>query len=142
MLQLLWPIALIVLSDTFYHICAKASPEAIHPMAALTITYAVGTVGCLALFFVLNKGGSLMAEYRKLNWAPFVLGLVVIGLEAGSLYAYRAGWQVNTMSVVKASLLAVILIFVGKFVYHEPITWNKIVGLTLYVAAVFFMNLQ
>jgi len=142
MFQLLWPIVLIVFSDTFYHICAKASPESVHPMAALTITYAVGTVGCLALFFVLTKGGNLFDEYRKLNWAPFVLGFVVIGLEAGSLYAYRAGWQVNTMSVVKASMLAVILVFVGKYVYHEPITWNKITGLVLYVAAVFFMNMQ
>lgn len=142
MFNYIWPVALIVLSDTFYHICTKSSPESVHPMAVLTVTYFVGMVGCIALFFVLNRGGSLVAECRKLNWVPFVLGLAIIGLEAGSLYAYRNGWAVNTMSVVKASAVAAVLLFVGRFLYNEPITWNKIVGLALYVAAVFFINLK
>jgi len=142
MFNYIWPVALIVLSDTFYHICTKSSPEGVNPMAVLTVTYFVGFVGCIALFFMLNKGGSLIAEYKKLNWAPFVLGLVIIGLEAGNIYAYRFGWQVNTLPIVKGAILAIVLIFVGRFMFHEPITWNKLVGIVLCMAGIVFINLK
>ena len=38
MLSYIWPIALVVLANTFYQICAKATPEAMNPLAALTVT--------------------------------------------------------------------------------------------------------
>jgi len=140
MFNYIWPVALIVLSDTFYSICTKSSPADMNPMAALTVTYFIGMVGSLAMFFILSKDGSLMAEYRKLNWAPFVLGLVIIGLEVGSIYAYRFGWQVNTLPIVKGAILAIVLIFVGRFVFHEAITWNKIVGIVLCMAGIVFIR--
>ncbi len=49
-------------------------------MALLTITYAVGTVCSAVMYFVMNRGGNLMAEYSKLNIAPFLHGISVVGL--------------------------------------------------------------
>jgi hypothetical protein len=60
-----------------------------------TVTYTVSTVFSAVIYFVLNRGGNLILEYRKLNWAPFAFGIVLVGLEAGWIYAYKAGWQVK-----------------------------------------------
>lgn len=128
MFAYVWPLGLVVLSNVFYQICAKSVPEKMNPFASLTITYLVGAIASLILFFILNHDGNLVEEYRKTNVAPFILGLVIVGLEVGYIYAFKAGWQVSTAQIVQAALLAVILIFVGYFVYHESLTWNKIVG--------------
>ena len=60
-----WPIALIVFSNVFYNICSKQTPEGIHPLAALTVTYLVSAVGSGILFYILTPGGSLLGEYKK-----------------------------------------------------------------------------
>ena len=86
----IWPIALVILSNIVYQICAKSAPEAMHPLASLTVTYFVGAVCSLLLFFVLERGGNLLREYAKVNWAPFVLGLVIVGL-ASSMPTSWAG---------------------------------------------------
>ena len=50
----IWPIALVVLANTVYQVCAKSVPDAMNPLASLTITYAVGAVFSLALYLLLN----------------------------------------------------------------------------------------
>lgn len=52
-------------------------------------------VRLIILFFAFGEEKNLIKELAKLNWAPFVLGLVIVGLEAGWIYAYKAGWQVS-----------------------------------------------
>ena len=44
MFSYIWPIALAILSNVLYHICAKTTPEGIHPFASLTATYLTGAV--------------------------------------------------------------------------------------------------
>ena len=41
MFSYVWPIALVVLSNVVYHICAKSLPAAMNPLASLTVTYLV-----------------------------------------------------------------------------------------------------
>ncbi len=142
MISFIWPLILIVLSNTVYQICTKTVPEGANPFATLTATYAVGTVVCTVLFFVTNHGGNLIKEYAKFNWSPFVLGLVIVGLEAGYIYAYKAGWQVSTLPVVQSAFLAVTLIVVGAFLYHENVTWNKIAGIIVCIAGLFLINMK
>ncbi len=140
MFNYIWPIALVVLSNVVYQICAKSVPERMNPFASLTVTYLVGAVVSAVLYFALGPGGSLIKEYGKLNWAPFVLGIVIVGLEAGWLYAYKAGWQVSTGFIVQSSFLAAALLFVGFLLYHEALTWNKIVGVVICLIGLVFIN--
>ena len=142
MFNYIWPLGLVVLSNVFYQICAKAVPNKMNPFASLTITYAVSAVASLIMFFALSKGGNIIAEYQKTNWAPFVLGLVIIGLEVGYIYAYKAGWPVSVAQIVQASILGVILIFVGYMLYKEAITWNKIVGVIVCLAGLGLINMK
>ncbi len=51
MFSYIWPIALIVLSNTVYQICAKSVPEGMDPMASLTVTYLVAALASGILFF-------------------------------------------------------------------------------------------
>ncbi len=140
MLSYAWPIALVVLSNVVYQICAKSVPERINPFASLTVTYLVGALASAVLYYALGSGGDLLKEYGKLNWAPFVLGIVIVGLEAGWIYAYKAGWQVSTGFIVQSAFLAAVLLFVGYFLYHEALTWNKLVGVAICLVGLFFIN--
>lgn len=140
MFAYIWPVALVVLSNTFYQICAKSVPDGMNPLASLTVTYLIGAAVSCAMYYLLNRNANLIREFRLLNWAPFVLGIVIVGLEVGFIYAFRAGWQVSMAQIVSATVLAVILIFVGYLLYHEAITWNKIIGIIVCLAGLVLIN--
>ena len=146
MLNYIWPLALVVLSNTFYQICAKSVPGEMNPLASLTITYVVGAVVSAVLYLLVGRSDRsgnmvrLLSEWGKTNWAPFVLGIVIVGLEVGYIYAYKAGWPVSTAQIVQAAVLAVILIFVGRLLYGEAVTWNKVVGIIVCLGGLGLIN--
>ena len=142
MISYIWPIALGVFSNVVYQICAKSVPAGMNPLASLTVTYLVGALASAVLYFLLNHDGSLIKEYSKLNWAPFVFGLVVVGLEVGWIYAYKAGWQVSTGNIIQSCFLAAALIFVGFLLYHEALTWNKLVGVAICLVGIIIINIK
>ena len=142
MISYIWPIALVVFSNVVYQICAKSVPAGMNPLASLTVTYLVGALASAVLYFLLNHYGSLIKEYSKLNWAPFVFGLVVVGLEVGWIYAYKAGWQVSTGNIIQSCFLAAALIFVGFLLYHEALTWNKLVGVAICLVGIIIINIK
>jgi len=142
MIHYIWPLALVVLSNVFYQICAKSVPQSMNPLASLTVTYLIGAAASFVLYFILNRGSSLLNEYGKLNAAPFVLGLAVVGLEVGYIYAFKAGWPVSSAQIVQSAALAVILIFVGALLYKEPVTWNKIVGILVCLAGLGLISMK
>ncbi len=142
MFSYVWPIALVVFSNVVYQICAKSVPEGINPFASLTVTYLTGAIVSAVLYFLLEHGNGLVREYGKLNWAPFVLGIVIVGLEAGWIFAYKAGWQVSTGFIVQSAFLATMLLFVGYFLYHEALTWNKLAGVAICLLGLVIINIK
>lgn len=111
-----------------------------NPFASLIITYLVGAIVSAVLYFTLGHDSSLIHELRKTNWVPFALGIVIVGLEAGWIYAYKAGWQVSTGFIVQSAVLAGGLLLVGFLLFHERITWNKIVGVVICLIGLIFIN--
>ena len=83
MFSYVWPIALVVTANIVYLICAKSVPDKMSPFASLTVTYLIGAVISGILYFTVGKGENLIKELGKLNWAPFVPGIVIAELEAG-----------------------------------------------------------
>ena len=142
MFSYVWPIALVVLSNVVYQICAKGVPASIDPFASLTITYLVGALSSAAMYFLLNRHGNIVRELTKTNWAPFVLGFVIVGLEVGYIDEYKAGWKVSVAPVVQSAFLAVILIFVGALLYGEVITWNKVAGTLVCLVGLGLINMK
>ncbi|MDO4489202.1 MAG: EamA family transporter [Eubacteriales bacterium] len=143
MFAYIWPMALVIMLNILYQICAKSVPEDMNPFAVLTVTYIVGAIISGILFFVLGtRDGGLIKEYGKVNWAPFVLGIVIVGLEVGWIYAYQAGWPVSTGFIVQSAILAAALLPVGYFLYHEALTWNKLLGVAICLVGLFFINFK
>ena len=142
MFSYIWPIALAILSNVVYHICAKSTPEIIHPFASLTVTYLFGAVASFIFYCILAPHGNIVKELSKLNWAPFALGVAIVGLEGGWLYAYKAGWQVNTGFIVQSAIVSVALLFVGFYLYHEALTWNKLLGTLICLIGLVIINLN
>ena len=140
MFAYIWPIALVVVCNTLYQVCAKSVPADMDPFASLTITYLVGAAASFALYYGLNRSGTLLQEYRQLNWAPVVLGLVVVALEVGMIFAYKAGWKVSLASTVQGTFVAIALVAVGALFYHEAITVNKLLGVALCLGGLAIMN--
>ncbi len=133
------PIAVIVISNIFYHICSKETPEGINPYAALTVTYLVGAAVCAVLFLFTRKGG-ILQEYKQLSWSNWVLGIAIVGLEAGSIAMYKAGWAISSGQLVHSAILAVCLIVIGVIVYKEHMSISKIAGIVMCLAGLYFIN--
>ena len=134
------PIFILVLSNTFYHICAKSTPETVNPFASISVTYLVGAVASLIIYFITRSGGNIVDEYRSLNWTAIVLGIAIVGLEAGSIYMYKAGWNISTGQLVVSALLAVVLIVVGLLFYHEAMTFKKALGIVICLVGLYLIN--
>lgn len=78
-----------VISNVFYQICAKSVPGDMNP-------FLVGAVCSFGMYLLMNKDANIIKEYAKLNWAPFVLGLVIIGLEAVYITQHNSA-RLNTI---------------------------------------------
>lgn len=138
----IWPLVLVVASNVMYQICAKSVPGGLNPFASLTVTYAVGALVSLVLFFAMNRDTTLIMEYKKLNWSSFVLGISVVGLELGFIFAYKAGWQMSLLQIVQGAALAIILLVIGYFAFKEAISWNIIAGIIVCLAGLTLINLK
>lgn len=134
------PLIIVVLSNTVYHICAKSSPEQLNPFASLSVTYIVASAVSLIMYFMFRKGGTLAQEYHQINWSTIVFGLTLVGLEAGFIYMYRAGWNVSTGQLVSSALLAVMLIVVGVLIYRETVTAQNLLGIVICMIGLYFIN--
>lgn len=139
-MSMIWSIALVVFSNIIYQICAKGVPKEMDAMASMIVTYLVGAICSAIMFFIMNKNGNLLHEYSKMNLAPVFLGISVVGLEVGFIYAYKNGWEVSTASIVQSAFLAVALLIVGAFLYHESISINKMIGVVFCLIGIIFLN--
>lgn len=140
MLSYIWPIALVIISNTIYQLCAKSVPDAINPFASLTVTYLVAALFSAILFFAMNNSGNLLKEYTRLNWAPFLLGLSIVGLEVGYIFAYKAGWPVSSATLVQSSIVAIALLIIGNILYREALSPSKIAGMLICLVGLYFIN--
>lgn len=139
-MQMYLPILIVVAANTIYQICAKSTPAAINTFASLSITYLVGAAASVGLYFLTQKEPNLLAEYQHLNWSSFALGLAIVGLEAGFILMYKVGWSVSTGQIVQSAFLAIVLLVVGRLLYNEPITLQKLAGVAVCLVGLYLLN--
>lgn len=131
MIHYIWPIALVIFSNVIYNIATKSTPSGANAFLSLAVTYLVAAACSIALYLFQGEHQKLTTELSHLNWTALVLGLSVVALEFGYIHVYRAGWTVNTASLVANIALACILIFVGFFLYHEGLTLRQAAGIVV-----------
>lgn len=132
---------MVILANTFYNICMKSMPSDVNPFGALMVTYLVATIISAVIFIFAVGPSNVGMEIAKINWTSIVLALAVVGLEVGYVFVYRAGWAVNTASVVANIGLACVLIFVGYFLYRENISFNQILGIIVCMVGLILINI-
>lgn len=141
MWNLIWPILMVILANTFYNICMKSMPSDVNPFGALMVTYFVAAI-ISGIIFLYSVGPSNVADgLSKINWTSIVLALAIVGLEVGYVFVYRAGWAVSTASVVANIGLALMLLVVGYFLYRENVSFNQIVGIVVCMFGLVLINI-
>jgi len=135
-----FPIVLIVVSNTVYNVCQKSTPQNANPFSALLITYLTAAILTLiaSLFYKTDKG--FLQSFNELNWTSMALGVAIVGLELGYLLAYRAGWNISVGSLVANIILALMLIPVGILFYKEGFAVNQIFGVVFCLIGLILIN--
>lgn len=124
-------IAIVVLSNLFYHVFQKSIPQQFNPFISLVITYITAIVFSLILFPFYNTNITLTEHFRLSLWPSVALGFAIVGLEIGFLLAYRAGWDISIAAVFSNISVAIFLLPVGLLIYKENFTKTNFVGVIL-----------
>ncbi len=142
MFSYIWPLALVIVSNLVYQICAKSIPSGLNPFASLTISYLLAAFISFLFYFFLNKDSNIFAEYRKLNWSSFLLGLSLLGMELGWIYAFKAGWEISTAQIIQSAILGSLLLLVGIIFFKEKVSWNKFLGIAICLVGLVVINIK
>ncbi|GFI61784.1 hypothetical protein IMSAG049_00953 [Clostridiales bacterium] len=136
----MWPMCLIILSNVFYNLITKSTPADVNPYLSLCITYSVGAAISLLIYNVSAGTASISSDFHRANWTSYLLGLAIVGLEAGYIYLYRAGWEISRGSLTANISLAIILFIIGIVVYKDGFSTKQLAGMVLCVIGIFLLN--
>ena len=140
MLVYVLPMVLVVFSSLVYNLCQKATPQNVNPFSALLITYLTAALLTVVAALLYRADEGFWASFSKLNWTSFVLGVSIVGLEAGYLLAYRAGWNLGVSSLVANTIMALLLIPIGIIVFQEGFSLYKAAGIVLCIGGLILIN--
>lgn len=135
-----WPIGILVIANVFYHISTKSVPEGLNPFAAMVATYVIAAIVSLVLYFVLSPEKNIAESLSHVNWSTIMLGLSIVGLEIGAIYMYKVGWDISIGNLVQSAIVTVFLVIIGIIIYKEAMSVNRIAGIILCAAGLFFIN--
>ena len=131
MWTMVWPILIVVAANTIYNISAKSTSTTINLFASLSVAYLIAMICSTAIYFVTSEKKNLLLELSEANWATYVMGFAIIGLELGFLCVYRAGWKISIANLFAGLTLACVLLIVGFFLYKETLSLRQILGMAV-----------
>ena len=132
---------LIIVGVLLYSVSQKSIPKDANALVAIASTYFIALVSCVVvlLFNGEFKKGTSFFNHQKLLPIVF-LGISIIMVELGFLYAYRTGWKISTASIITGSFTTVALALIGVMWYREELTIINIVGIVLSLIGVILIN--
>ncbi|MDT0630955.1 hypothetical protein RQM47_08095 [Rubrivirga sp. S365] len=120
------PLALAVAGAVVYHIAQKSVPDRASLFVVVGLAYAVGAAVCAG---VVVWGGADVAGGVRVAWRQAAgIGLGALGVEAGYLLAYRAGWPISTASLGVNAAVAAVLVAIGLLAFGEVLTVRQWAG--------------
>jgi drug/metabolite transporter (DMT)-like permease len=134
------PIVLIVLANVAYHLGQKSVPRAAHPVGAALAMYLVAMAGGLALLPFLSPAPTRASLGATLHWSVALVGLGILGVELGFLFAYRVGWEISTAALTQTVLLALALVPIGVLWYRESWNPSRFAGLVLALGGLWLLG--
>lgn len=70
----------------------------------------------------------------------YQVGIAIVGLEAGYVFLYRAGWKVSNGALTANICLAVALLIIGFLLFKETITIKQLAGVVVCGVGLFLIN--
>jgi fucose 4-O-acetylase-like acetyltransferase len=122
-------VVMIIGGGVLYHLCQKATPATLDPFLALCVSFGLASVVCLVIS--ITRRGVTTEQLHRVNWASLALSLALVCIESGYLIGYRYGLKLNITSFVCNTMIALVLLGVGTFVYRESFTVRNGLGLIL-----------
>lgn len=132
-------IGMTIAGNLAYNLCAKMTAP-VHPLAALTVSYAASLVSCLIAYPLVADGVGLFTAIKGVNAASVILGVAIVMLESGFILAYRAGWSLSQAALFSNVAMTLLLIPISIFAFHESISLVKGVGMVLALAGLVLMS--
>jgi len=129
-----------IVSVTLYQVFQKEIAPQVNPFASLIITYLVAIFVTISFWFCFPGGISLLEAVKSANYASYLLGITIVGIELGFLLIYRAGWQIGVANIFSSSVSAVLLIIIGTAAYREHLSPVKMLGIGLCIAGLVLLN--
>ena len=129
MWNMIWPLLVVVGANTVYNISAKSTPADVNSFASLALSYAIGMVLSVVMFFITSDSKNLIVELTKTNWTALALGVAIVALEFGYVCLYRSGWKISVGTLVANISLACVLLVVGILLYKESVSHRQIIGI-------------
>lgn len=130
------------LSSALYHLFQKSISPSVNPVISLMVTYVTALCLSALLLLVFPSREGLVDSLRRVNWASSALAIAIVGLEAGFLLAYRAGWNVSVTSVASTSAAALLLVPAGMMLFKEKPSLVNIVGVFVCIIGLVMVNLR
>jgi uncharacterized membrane protein len=133
-------ISLTILSNIFYHIIQKVTPQQANPVLSLAISYLTAGLICLALLPVFPLKEGLREALKQLNWTSIALAFTLVGLEVGFLLAYRAGWTISLAGLFSNATVSVLLLPVGLMFFRDRLAGVNGLGVVVAIVGLVLMN--
>lgn len=124
------PLFTVIICNLCYQLISKNLSADINPFMGLVATYGIACSICIVLFLLTNKA-PIIEEITKINLSNILLGIVLVGIEAGYIIMYRKGWKLSTGSLIVNITLSILLIIVGLIFFKENLTFPKLMGTVL-----------
>ncbi len=131
--------AIVIICTACYHLGQKLINENINPMVSMTATYLVALIVSIVSIFIFPSK-NIVGSFRELSWPSYVLGIVVFGIEAGFLIAYRSGWNINVAPLFSNIISTLILVFLGLYIFKEQLSVTNMIGICLSVIGLILMK--
>lgn len=133
------PLVMVILSNLFYQIIMKNTPQNTNPFLSLTFTYGVSATISI-LLYKLSNHTRFISDVKNINWTSMVLGITIVGVEVGYIFMYRSGWQISKGSLIANICVALFLIVISVIAYKETMQVEKVVGIIFCLIGLIFIN--
>jgi drug/metabolite transporter (DMT)-like permease len=126
-----FPLILMVLGTTLYHLAQKSVPAQVNPVFSLVMNYLSALAGTLLLVPLFPARTVDAWTWKSVNWASCAVGAAIVGVELSVLLAYRTGWKISLLSVIGNTASALLLVGIGIAFFHERVSLRNSIGIVL-----------
>lgn len=132
------PVMIIISGGVLYHVAQKSTPRGVDPFLTLFLSFGLAALACLAI--ATTRGHAAGSQFRSINWTAFALAASLVGIESGYLIGYRNGLKINITSFACNTMIAVVLVLIGAFIYGERFSARNFLGAALCISGLLLLR--